>query len=132
MRVTRETLGVAYRDGRLIAGSVLVVETVERTRALVPIAGGHTGVKDLDTRHPSSIRFEAITDELAEDLGSLIAGACDIELRRRQRDQQWAPAAVDLCLIDERNVIGCRIGHPILALPLAPELVSFPVRHPDL
>jgi hypothetical protein len=125
--------GQAYRDGQLVAAEVLVEERVETRSIAVSLPGGRLGHKPNDIRHPSWIRFESIDDELLyRDLEDLIAGACDLQTAREQRDRRWAPRPVDLVLDYERDLIGCRLNRPFEAIPVAPTATRFPVQHTEL
>jgi hypothetical protein len=127
------THGQAYRDAQLVAAEVLVEEQVETSPIPVTLPGGRIGHKPNYIRRPSWIRFESIDDELLyRELSELIAGACDLQKAREQRDRGWAPRPLDLVLDYERNVTGCRLGRPFEAIAVAPEATRFPIQHTAL
>ena len=110
----RKSVGQAYRDGALVAAEVEVTETTRTQATPVPIAGtSRTDFKRVVIRGPSTIRFVQLDDAgLEDELRQLVAAASDVDLRRRQRDQGWAPKPLNLVLDFERTLTGCVLDHP--------------------
>lgn len=68
--------------------------------------------------------------ELEYELEQLITAASDPDLKRRQRDERWAPKPVDLILDYEKHLPGCKLRHPLLGYT-AIEAIDFPIDLPD-
>lgn len=129
----QEASGQAYRDGRLVAAEVLLIERFQARRIAVPASAGRSAFRQPVVRHPSSVWFSSIEDEeLYRELAELIAGACDPERARPQRDSGWVPKPLDLLLDYARTVGGCVLRRPFEAVPVSPQAAEFPVAHPAL
>lgn len=128
----RKTPGQAYRDGRLVATEVVLTESarLQATPILIP-GTNRVDFKQTAIRGESTIRFIQMDDsELEYELEQLITAASDPDLRRRQRDERWAPKPVDLILDYEKHLPGCKLRHPLLGYT-ALEATDFPIDLPD-
>ncbi len=129
----RETSGQAYRGGRLVAGDVLLLERHQARRVAAPATAGLSAFRRKVVRHPSGVWFNSIEDEqLYRELQELIAGACDPDRARHQRDSAWAPKPIDLVLEYERALTGCVLRRPFESVLVRPEATEFPIGHPEL
>ncbi|HEX5593425.1 MAG TPA: hypothetical protein VFX35_08765 [Solirubrobacterales bacterium] len=128
----RETPGQAYRDEKLLAAEIVLCERFRLQSTPIPIPGtNRVDFKQTVIKGESTIRFIQVDDpELQDELNRLIAAASDNDLRRRQRDERWAPRAVDLVLDYERNLPGCRLRHPLIGYS-AIDATDFPIDLPD-
>jgi hypothetical protein len=98
----------------------------------VPITGtNRVDFKQTPIRGQSTIQFIQVDDPALEsELKQLIAAASDVDLRRRQRDEQWSPKPFDLILDYEENLSGCRLAHPVFGYS-AIEATDLPIDLPD-
>lgn len=129
---TRETPGKAYRDGRELAAEILLTERGELRATPIAIPGSNRlTYRQKAIPGESTIRFIQLDDpSLESELDSLIAAAADIALKRRHRDDGWAPPPVDLALEDGRNLLECRLRYPSFG-HTAIETIDFPILLPE-
>src|SRR4051794_9355248 len=102
----RVSAGQAYRTEELVCSELIVTENVEVRANRVPLPGtGGYDVKEHVIHQPTTVRFVQIDDaELRRELHQLVAGALDVDLRRRQRDAGWAVRPLEVVLEYERRL----------------------------
>lgn len=129
---TRETSGQAYRDGKLVAAEIVLTESARLQSTPVLITGtNRVDFKQTPIRGESTIRFIQLDDlDLEDEIKQLIAAGSNDDQKRRQRDERWGPKTIDLVLDYERNLLGCRLSHPLFGYS-AIEATDFPIDLPD-
>lgn len=124
---------MVFRAGRAICREAVVLLRYEDRILRVPIPGQAAyGYKDAGRYHPTIIRFlGGIELGFEGELRELAHGAMNNDVRRRQRDQGWVPASIDLELEDGQSLVGCHTRAPILGFGPIAEL-DFQLLHPPL